>query len=1025
MVSTIMLGQGLDGVVLEKFYITNANDNTESMNAGAGTLTDGSTCYRIYIDMAAGYELVTVYGENTPAANKIDPLEISSTASFYNHEDRGETFGYTISDSRFDDNVVMLDSWFSTGRIGSNSGVLKADDTDGSILSGSSAYQNVDPAFGIDPKTQDGINATASSVTWSPSPGTEALIGAQFGNSNTNTGSLVFTDNAVGVTTSLTGPTADNRVLIAQVTTAGELSYKLNVVLREVATGNSEEWVAETPQAGQFTHSTLTLVPNAAPTVMITAPTGGTAFTAGQTISVAANAADTDGTIAGVEFSYNGMTVNDTDGTDGYTADFVATNGVSAITATATDNIGDTASETVNVIVGANPGPVVALGTLPAPSFTDSMVLITATATDADGISSVEFFANGASIGLGVLNGGVYELNWNTAGLNKGDYIITAVATDALNASTTSAPATLTLLNNGGNIYEVREVTAVCNEENICVPIAAQQEVSNIIGFDIELEYPTNKVIPTGIIRKGTLAPVNLVETSYSIPSPGKMLIAVNFNTTAPLSSRFMGIGDVVCVEFEKTALFMADDSVEFVVTSLQESYITGVINEPVDTNSYITFKDTLFDSNLKFWGDNSPIGYKAGTNLETRIFGSSSTSCTALSTDFSNPDSLGNFVHNLNNGLFLNIERDIDNTTDVQSVVNGFDALLVRKVLIEDPSYIPTIYEILSMDVNQDGVISAGDASQINQRAVLILGEFQQRWNYDNNGVSNGEPSKDWIFVEETIPFIFPEYSISSNFPRYDGVGFNKDNVPSPDYCNATPVSNWNRCAVIGDAEYVGYLLGDVNGNYKNIADDVLLRSDDKVIIDLSAATYENGVTEIPVSFTANTDVNSIDFALDFDGQVSVASNNPSMQVLANVNDFDQVLRVTSNSTNQLVANLPAFSMFVEGKVTADDIRSIAGYLNGDKVNVEVRDGQSSTLTDEVLTNVFPNPVTGVLNIESSQDANVEILNLNGQSTSIAKNIKANSRIALDVTSLTNGIYIVKISNDDFVSTERVVVTK
>lgn len=46
-------------------------------------------------------------------------------------------------------------------------------------------------------------------------------------------------------------------------------------------------------------------------------------------------------------------------------------------------------------------------------------------------------------------------------------------------------------------------------------------------------------------------------------------------------------------------------------------------------------------------------------------------------------------------------------------------------------------------MDVNLDDVISAGDLSQINQGAVLILGGFQQAWNYTAGGTALGAQFK------------------------------------------------------------------------------------------------------------------------------------------------------------------------------------------------------------------------------------------------------------------------------------------
>ena len=49
---------------------------------------------------------------------------------------------------------------------------------------------------------------------------------------------------------------------------------------------------------------------------------------------------------------------------------------------------------------------------------------------------------------------------------------------------------------------------------------------------------------------------------------------------------------------------------------------------------------------------------------------------------------------------------------------------------LINGSSFVPSVYQVLALDVNLDGVVSAGDISQIKQRATLSIPEFQQAWN-------------------------------------------------------------------------------------------------------------------------------------------------------------------------------------------------------------------------------------------------------------------------------------------------------
>ena len=74
---------GLEGVIVEKFYVS-----TEADNAGklySGDLPKGSVTYRIYVDLKPGFRFQAAYGSPQ------HPLVIESTKNFYNHLENGNT----------------------------------------------------------------------------------------------------------------------------------------------------------------------------------------------------------------------------------------------------------------------------------------------------------------------------------------------------------------------------------------------------------------------------------------------------------------------------------------------------------------------------------------------------------------------------------------------------------------------------------------------------------------------------------------------------------------------------------------------------------------------------------------------------------------------------------------------------------------------------------------------------------------------------------------------------------------------
>jgi hypothetical protein len=120
---------------------------------------------------------------------------------------------------------------------------------------------------------------------------------------------------------------------------------------------------------------------NAAPSVSLTSPVANASFAAPATVSMTATAADTDGTIAKVEF-FNGLTLlgTSTIAPYGFTWSTVPA-GTYSLTAKATDNSGNTTTSTaVNISVTIqNDGGITAViapvGTITAASLTPSVTL--------------------------------------------------------------------------------------------------------------------------------------------------------------------------------------------------------------------------------------------------------------------------------------------------------------------------------------------------------------------------------------------------------------------------------------------------------------------------------------------------------------------------------------------------------------------------------------------------------------------------------------------------------------------------
>ncbi|MGR5147158.1 chitinase C-terminal domain-containing protein [Photobacterium alginatilyticum] len=207
---------------------------------------------------------------------------------------------------------------------------------------------------------------------------------------------------------------------------------------------------------------------NVLPTVSLTSPSGSANLTAGDTVSISANASDSDGTISKVEF-YIGQTLVATLTSAPYTANWTAIAGAHTIKAKAFDNQGGVSESATAVTVQegntGNTAPTVDL-TLSATSVNlGTAVTLTSQANDPDGtVDKVDFFVNGALVGTSAT--APFTLAYTPA--QAGTLNIHVRATDNLGA--TSDSATVQLVVNGGATAKDCRPDGLYQTEGINVP---------------------------------------------------------------------------------------------------------------------------------------------------------------------------------------------------------------------------------------------------------------------------------------------------------------------------------------------------------------------------------------------------------------------------------------------------------------------------------------------------------------------------------------------------------------------------
>lgn len=247
--------------------------------------------------------------------------------------------------------------------------------------------------------------------------------------------------------------------------------------------------------AATFTNVTARAIAgggNQPPSVTLTSPSAGAAFTAPATMAMAATASDTDGGVVRVDF-YRGSTLVGTDTSSPYTATWSsAPAGTYSLTAVATDTDGDTtrsAAVSVTVNGSGNTAPSVAL-TSPTSGASYSApgeILVAANASDPDGrVTRVDLY-RGATL-LKSDTTVPYSFRWT--GAPAGTYTFTAVAHDEDNASRTSSAVTVTVGASGNqppsvSISAPATGTSFTAPASILISAAASDADGRVVQVDL------------------------------------------------------------------------------------------------------------------------------------------------------------------------------------------------------------------------------------------------------------------------------------------------------------------------------------------------------------------------------------------------------------------------------------------------------------------------------------------------------------------------------------------------------------
>jgi hypothetical protein len=322
--------------------------------------------------------------------------------------------------------------------------------------------------------------------------------------------------------------------------------YSISWNSLNVANGNYTLTAKARDAGGNITISSEVLVtvnnpPDAeVPVVNITSPAAGTL--AG-TINISATATD-NASVVGVQFLLNGNPLGVEDLSAPYTMSWnskTISNGTYTLTAAARDATGNIGTS-ADVIITVNndvTSPVINI-TSPAAGNVSGTINVDASASDNVGVVGVQFLLDGNNLGAEDLSA-PYSVSWNTAAVNNGPHVLTAVARDSSgNSSTTSTNVTVANTAPVISAITVSSITESSAVINWTTNIASTSQVNygTTVGYGLFTLVDSNLVTSHSQILNG-LAPGTLYHYQVLSGHPGgnPTASADNSFTTASLAA--------------------------------------------------------------------------------------------------------------------------------------------------------------------------------------------------------------------------------------------------------------------------------------------------------------------------------------------------------------------------------------------------------------------------------------------------------------------------------------------------------
>jgi selenophosphate synthase len=144
-------------------------------------------------------------------------------------------------------------------------------------------------------------------------------------------------------------------------------------------------------------------------------------------------------------------------------------------------------------------------------------------------------------------------------------------------------------------------------------------------------------------------------------------------------------------------------------------------------------------------------------------------------------------------------------------------------------------------------------------------------------------------------------------------------------------------------------------------------------------------------------------------------------------MNQADRTLRFTGFDVANFTVGSTVAELVLQSNnetISEKDIIADLALINGKPVDVKF-EKSSEAIQSVFNVSIYPNPSNGAFSVQATENAIVDVYDMNGKQITASQVISSNGKVNIDLNNVEAGVYLVRVQNETFSTTKRIVIEK